>query len=140
MYLSPLVNYQPLTPKQKVALNLILAFPNMKTKELQRCMGARGKLRDFKKGTTDQLKTYITVDAKGFINTREGIEGILERNFDNKKRDKVAEEVAGERREHLDKNLHGKMNDWMETLAKVGPKRGTRPCEEGEATRDNRLS
>lgn len=68
------------------------------------------------------MKTYISVDGKGFINTREGIEGVLESNIDNKKRDKVAEEVAGERREHLDKNLHGKMNDWMEVLAKAGAK------------------
>lgn len=118
----PLVNYQPLTPKQKVALNLILAFPDMTTKELQRRMGARGTLKDFKKGTTDHLKTYIKVDGKGFINTRKGIEDILESNVDTKRLDEVAEEVADERREHLDIHLHGKMYDWMESLAKVGVK------------------
>ena len=78
--------------------------------------------RDFKKGTTDHLKAYIRVDGKGFINTREGIEGVLESNIDMTKRNKIAEEVAGERRAHVERNLHAKMNDWIESLAKVGVK------------------
>ncbi len=108
-----------LNPSQKLTLELI-HHNTFSIGELGCMLGMRKD--NFKRRVLSGIGEYVKIDEKEFVNLREDIDQVLDKNFDKKKLEDVSNCIKGERDDYSNKFLFEPL---MRMLEKTGDKKSS---------------